>query len=684
MENLTLPQERIRAQLQSLYHSFGSRIEASDFNACPVEQVGVMVRAAAAESCGKCTPCRVGLAELARAIDGVLDGQRPAKCLREQAQAIYESADCAIGYEAAAFVLWALDVFHADFAHHIAKRDCLAERIELTPCVSGCPAQVDIPGYIALTAAGRYADALALVRKDNPFAISCAYICTHPCELRCRRADVDDPVNIRAIKRFAADHADAQDQTMGQQGSEPDGAKGAHFELPATGAHTREAVPKPAAELRSALAKAASTGKRIAVVGGGPSGLSAAYYLQLMGHQVTVFEAREQLGGMLRYGIPAYRLPREQLERELDDLAASGYQVRCNTRLNAAADLSAFDALYLSIGAHGESDLGIAGADLPGVVSAVKMLRAVGDGELPDLSGKQVVVIGGGNVAMDCARSCLRFGASQVSIAYRRREIDMPAEAEEVARAKEEGVRIFELMAPVSVALDESGQANGLIVKPQITSTTQGSRASIAPSEQPEVKLNCDLVVAAIGQQIESGDFADWGLSLKRGRIQTDAQGRALIEREARPVCPPAHSAVQADSPQMSSAASWQPPSASAPIAPTHDLPPIFAGGDCVRGPQTVVAAVADGKLAARAIDDFLGFDHRISCPVKIPEASFKSRKYYARSNERHRQSDDLVGDLQVSELTLLPEELCQEAGRCLRCDHYGFGAFRGGRQDEW
>jgi len=251
---------------------------------------------------------------------------------------------------------------------------------------------VDIPGYIALVGEERYADAVTLIRKDNPFPTACALVCEHPCEARCRRNMIDDSVNIRGLKRMAVDYS--------------------------------VEVPNPE--------NAESTGKKIAIIGGGPSGLSAAYYLQLMGHQTTVFEKRKRLGGMLVYGIPSYRLPRERLEEDIKTILDTGAEVRMETSIGSNDDeismnqlRDEYDAVYISIGAHTDKKIGIENEDANGVISAVEMLRNIGDNEMPNFKDKTVAVIGGGNVAMDVARSAIRLGAKKVNVVYRRRKVDM-------------------------------------------------------------------------------------------------------------------------------------------------------------------------------------------------------------------------------------------------------------------
>lgn len=617
-------QEKTAAQrsIEDIYQKLGERAQVGATTTCPVELTSAFVKMAASQSCGKCVPCRIGLAKLAGLVDEVLEGAATAASeagegtiglIEELAESIYLSADCAIGYEAAAVAYTAVKAFREDFCYHIERNDCMADAFAPVPCVTGCPAGVDVPGYLALTAAGRYDDAIKLVRKDNPFAVACALICEHPCEMQCRRGMVDGPVNIRAIKRFAADRA--------QNGI----TNTAPFQL-----FPRNAEP---------------TEKRIAVVGSGPAGLTAAFYLACMGHAPVIYEQRAQLGGMLRYGIPAYRLPREALDAEIDYLLAHGIEAKTSVSVGKDVALdelhAGYDAVYLAIGAHAASRLGIDGEDAQGVISAVDLLRLVGDGDAPDFSGKGVVVVGGGNVAMDVARTALRLGADKVTIAYRRRKQDMTAQAAEVEAAVAEGCGLLDLHAPVGIQA-KGGTVCGISLQPQMISVIEKGRALPKDSGADRLTLDCDIVLVAIGQRIDSGAFEQAGIETSCGRIV--ATGGAGLPGKAG----------------------------------------VFAGGDCVTGPATVIRAVADGKAAARAIDGYLGFAHPISFEPDIPAPFFKSRIHCARSNMTELAGKDAHKSFDLVEAGLLPDEAAQEASRCLRCDHFGLGALRGGRQVSW
>lgn len=434
---------RAQTTVEELYKDLERRIIASPPGLCPVDMALSFLKVCHAQSCGKCVPCRIGLGQLQNLLEKVLDGTAEMEIIdliEQTAQDIYYSADCAIGYEAAEMVLRGVRGFREDFVEHITKGRCTCELNQPVPCVALCPAGVDIPGYIALVGEGRYADAVALIRKDNPMPSVCGLICEHPCEARCRRNMLDDAVNIRGLKRYAVEHAG---------------------EVP---------VPK----------NAPPTGKRVAVAGGGPGGLSAAYYLALMGHDVTIYERRNQLGGMLRYGIPEYRLPKETLDKEINGLLATGIHVKTGISVGKELTVEAlrkeYDAVYIAIGAHTDKKIGIEGEEAEGVISAVEMLRDSGEGSPMDFTGQRVIVVGGGNVAMDVARSAVRLGAEKVQIVYRRRQEDMTALQEEVHGAVAEGCEILELMAPLRIRCNEQGKADGLWVKPQLIGQVRGGR----------------------------------------------------------------------------------------------------------------------------------------------------------------------------------------------------------------
>jgi len=573
--DITTP-NRAQTVVEGLYKDLERRIIASPPGLCPVDMAASFLKLCHAQTCGKCVPCRVGLAQLENLLNDVLDGKATLDTIdliEKTARVISNSADCAIGYEAANMVLKGVIGFKNDYVEHIINGRCICNLDQPVPCVALCPAGVDIPGYIALISEERYADAVRLIRKDNPFPTACALICEHPCEARCRRNMIDDSVNIRGLKRYAVDHSGK--------------------------------VPVPVC--------APITGKNVAVIGGGPGGLSAAYFLSLMGHHVVIYEKRSKLGGMLRYGIPSYRLPRERLDEDIEAIISTGVEIKTGVTIGndiSMLDLkNAYDALYIAIGAHTDKKIGIKGDESKGVISAVEMLRAIGDNNLPDFTGKIVAVIGGGNVAMDVTRSAARLGAKKVFDVYRRRKVDMTALPDEVEGAIAEGCEILTLQAPVRIENDADGNVTALWVKPQIIGKIDASgRPTIVNSYEDEKRIPCDLLIVAIGQGIESENFAEYGIPVKRGTIE--ALSSSGIENS----------------------------------------PGIFAGGDCVTGPATVIRAIAAGKVAAANIDNYLGYNHIISTDVEIPNARLDDRPACGRVNMIERDAKDRKNDFDLIE----------------------------------
>lgn len=611
MNRLLLQTEsRAEAVAEMLYRDMERRIAASPPGVCPVELTAALVKMTQVQTCGKCTPCRVGLEKLSELLSLVTSHKATIETLENielLAKNIAESADCAIGTNAAQTVLSSLDGFREDYISHITEHRCQYSVTKSIPCMANCPANVDIPGYIELTKRGRYADAVRVIRKDNPFPTACALVCEHPCETRCRRTLLDAPVNIRGIKRSAVDNAGF--------------------------------VPAPE--------RMAPTGKKVAVVGGGPSGLSCAYFLQLMGHDVTVYEKHKKLGGMLVYGIPAYRLPRERLQEDIDCILSTGVKAVMETRIGdgeLTMDVlrKEYDAVYISIGAHQDKKVGIEGEEAEGVMSAVEYLGNIGDDNIPDFTGKKVCVIGGGNVAMDCTRSAIRCGADEVRIIYRRRKEDMTALRVEVDGATDEGAIMMDLHSPVRIETDSDGKVAALWVKPMMPSLIKDGRVGASDAGKDDVRIPCDIVLVAVGQGLDYSRLEAAGLPVVKGVIKAE---------------------------------NW---------TAVEDAPGVFAGGDCVTGPKTAIRAIAAGKVAAANIDSYLGYNHRIRLDVDIPEPVLKEMPYCGRVNMKEREPADRARDFNIMEYAMSDIELSQEASRCLRCDHFGCGIFKGGRDLEW
>lgn len=600
---------RARIVMEGLYKDLERRIESSPPGLCPVDMSRAFLDLCHAQTCGKCVPCRIGLGQLSHLIEDVLNGKATMETLdimEQTALSIMESADCAIGYEAANMVYKGLIGYRDDYIGHIQNNRCTCTYNQPVSCVSLCPAHVDIPGYIALVGEGRYQDAIRLIRKDNPFPTTCGFICEHPCEARCRRNMVDDSVNIRGLKRVAADFAGE--------------------------------VDPPAC--------APGTGKRVAVLGGGPGGLSAAYYLQLMGHQVTVYEMLPELGGMLRYGIPNYRLPKNRLDEDIRSILKTGVKVKHGLKIGQDITIQElreqYDAVLITIGASTDKKLGLEGEDAEGVLSAVQFLRNVGKHEIMDLTGKEVAVIGGGNVSMDAVRTAKRLGAKKVSIVYRRRMSDMTALRGEIDGAVAEGIELQTLKAPSSIVVDDKNHVKGLYVTPQMVSAIRDGRASIKPTGEEDLYIPCDVLIKAIGQNIETRHFEEAGIPVARGRIVTKRSGTFA------------------------------------------NMPGVFAGGDCASGPASVISAIAAAKVVAANIDEYLGYRHEISCDVKIPEPRLNDNTPCGRVNLTEREACERICDFEGVENCMTEKEAKQEANRCLRCDHFGYGIFKGGREILW
>ena len=601
-------QNRSQIIIEELYKNLQHRIEASPPGLCPVYITRAFIEMCHAQTCGKCVPCRVGLLQLKHILTDVLNGNSTMETLtliEETAKSIRETADCALGYEAADMVYKSIIYCRDDFEEHIKNGRCGCITTQPVPCVALCPANVDIPGYIALVRDERYADAVRLIRKDNPFPSTCAFICEHPCEHRCRRNMVDSAINIRGLKRVAVEFAGK--------------------------------VPPPPS--------AASTGKKIAIVGGGPAGLTAAYYLQLMGHQTTVYEMLPKLGGMLRYGIPNYRLPKDRLDEDIEAILETGVNVVYGKKIGIDIDLNELiknnDAAIIAIGASTDKKLGLEGEDAEGVISAVQFLRDVGMDKKMDLKGKKTAIIGGGNVAMDAVRTAVRLKSEKVTCLYRRRIADMTALPAEIEGALAEGVEMMTLKAPSKLEV-KNGKLTGVWVTPQMISKIKDGRASVVSTGESDIFIPCEVLVVAIGQDIETQHYEESGIPIDRGKLFT------------------------------------------MPSASFKGIPGLFSGGDCASGPSTVIKAIAAGKVMAANIDEYLGYSHTISCDIEIPIPNIDDRLACGRVELGEREASERIKDFEGVEFCMSKKEACQESNRCLKCDHFGFGIFKGGRERLW
>ena len=471
------------------------------------------------------------------------------------------------------------------------------------PCRAACPAGIDVPRYIRLIADGQYDQAVAVVRERVPLPSICAYVCHAPCESKCRRGTLrDQPIAIEALKRFAVDHA------QGEESSGP-----------------------PVKE----------TGKRVAVVGSGPAGLTAAYYLRkVCGHAVTIFEALPEPGGMMRVGIPGYRLPRDILDREIAAIQALGVEIKLNARQESLDRIfqQGYEAVFVSIGTHQDARLGSAGQDLPGVLECLSFLRDVALGKEVKI-GEKVVVVGGGNAAMDAARTALRLGAREVSILYRRGKGDMPAYRDNVEQALREGVKI-EFESAISKISAGEVCLELECVRMECGLPGADGRPLLKQVDGSECGVQADTVIIATGQTPEVPSMFDLTLDREK-RIQIDP-GTCATNR-----------------------------------------PGVFAGGDAVTGPGSVIEAIAAGRKAASWIDQHLGglgiIDEVLAPPEQVPAVS-PAREALARLGGDPKRPPlgrptvkKALAGFDKDEAGLTEQEALLETTRCLKCDQVGF-----------
>ena len=470
--------------------------------------------------------------------------------LIEIGETIQESAMCGLGQTAPNPILSTIRFFREEFEEHINKKYCRAgvcASMFTSPCENTCPANVNVTGYISLVAAGRFQDAYNLVMRENPFPAVCGRICTRPCERKCRRGTVDEPVAIRDLKRFAADYAFKN-------------------ELPY--------------KMQLTYAK---KGKRVAIIGAGASGLTCAYYLVNIGYDVDVFESQGVAGGVLAFGIPEYRLPKAILQHEIDLIKQAGVNIYLNKEVGRDLDFrhlrEGYDAIYVATGTQYPAKVNIEGEDLRGVIHGINFLKDSNLKHEMKMHGT-VAVIGGGNTAIDSARSALRMGANRVIVVYRRTIDAMPAYAEEVIEAIEEGVEVMELTAPVKFI----GKGNNVIgiecVKMELGEFDASGRRKSVEVKGSNFVLDVDYVIPAVSQ------YADLPF-ISKDEIGVTKWGTFIVDSET----------------QMTT------------------IQGVFAGGDVVRGPEDVIRAIADGKKAATSIDLHLGGNGLLNkgAPIEIP-----------------------------------------------------------------
>ena len=477
--------------------------------------------------------------------------------------------------------------------------DCTA------PCKLTCPAGIDIQGYIALIANGNYREALALIKDSNPLPLVCGRVCPRFCETKCRRNLVDEPVAINSLKRFVAD-----------------------YDMNSENPYLPE--PKPA------------TGRRVAIIGGGPAGLTAAYYLGLEGHTITILEASPDLGGMLRYGIPEYRLPKAVLDKEIATITRLCHKVRCNVSLGIDFTIESlkkegYEAIFIALGAQANQKMRIEGEDLPGVISGIEFLRDVTLGKRVAL-GDKVAVIGGGNTAMDVARTALRLGVAEVNVVYRRSKVEMPANAEEIEQAEEEGVRFQFLTAPLKAGARDGKVASMECIKMALGEPDSSGRRRPEPISGSEFTMEVDNIIAAIGQALDNPNLdQDSQIELtKRNYISVNEETMAA------------------------------------------SVAGVFSGGDCTSGPATAVEAIGAGRRAAQSINKYLS-GQPVVPDVKpyncskgemddIDPADFADVERIARTKQAILDPEERKKSFTEIEFALSEEMALKEAARCLGC----------------
>lgn len=595
-------------RIDVVLRKFRSRLNSYPPGMCPLVLYRSLLQISMNQSCGKCVPCRDGLVQADRMLEKILNGDGTPQTLEELSalcRMISQTADCAVGVTAANMVLDSLREFEDEYQSHILSRRCVENVSQTVPCMTLCPAHVNVPGYISLIRQEDYAGAINMIRDRNPFPTACAMICEHPCEQKCRRSIIDAPINIRGLKKYAVDMIKADE------------------------------VRTPAPNV--------STGKKIAVVGSGPSGLTAAYFLALMGHKVVVFEEHEKPGGMLRYGIPEYRLPVTRLDQDIRAILSAGdIELRCNTKIGR--DLSFYDlkkdydAVFLGLGAQIGNRIPMENADAENVIPAADFLQDVANGHPLDLKGKKVVLLGGGNVAMDAARTAVRLGAETIHVFTRKRD-DMTALASEMESAMQEGVRFRTLLAFLNIETDkETGRVCAVWLQPQIVGEyDQAGMMTTEHSTRYPYRFKCDLLILGVGQRSDVAAFEAAGVPVSRGRI--DADESCMIE----------------------------------------GCEGVFSGGDCVTGPSTAINAIAAGQVAAFNIDEYLGYHHKVRCEASAPPAMPNPCVPTGRAEIEEVDPFERRVNFDEVEVPMTPEEAMREAGRCLRCDHYGCGPMVGG-----
>jgi len=597
------------AQLGSIMGSGGMVV--MDEDNCMVDVARYFIEFTHSESCGKCVPCRVGLDKALRILNRLTEGTATLAdldSLDELCRMVRDTSLCGLGQSAPNPVLTTLRHFRHEFEDHIRAKRCRAgvcEDLALSPCENSCPLHMNIPRFLQLYREGRIEDAFLSVILDNPLPASTGRVCQHPCDDRCRRAAVDEAVNMRDVHRLIADSVFLSDR----------------FDAMVEKVVARKKEP---------------TGREVAVVGAGPTGLTCAYYLALLGHSVTVFESRPEAGGMLRYALPEYRLPKAVLAKEIQLIERLGVKFQLSSPVGDGTSLNdlahQYDAVFLAIGTWKEAWVYLPGTELTGVLPALPFLEGVSrDEKLP--VGRRVVVIGGGNAAIDSARTARRTGAD-VTVIYRRERKDMPAIPEETEAAEHEGVHFLFLATPHRIVGDKQGAVKAIeVVKTKLGEFDTSGRRRPVPTDEV-VRVDCDTVILAVGEKVDP-DFAKAsGLKVKEaGTIEVDRYSLETSRER------------------------------------------FFAGGDLTTGASNVSNAMGYGKKAARNIDKRLMGVKRFTS--LWPEFEYAAEPPETPSESRRHVPGEVAAATRVQSsvevsLGLTPVAAAEETARCLRCDIRG------------
>jgi NADH-quinone oxidoreductase subunit F len=594
------------AQLGSIMGSGG--IVVMDEDNCMVDVARYFIEFTHSESCGKCVPCRVGLDKSLRILNSFTRGRAAESDLDrldEMGRMIRDTSLCGLGQSAPNPLLTTMRHFRHEFEDHIRAHRCRAgvcEELALSPCENSCPLHMNIPRFLQLYREGRLEEAFEAVVLDNPLPASTGRVCQHPCDNRCRRHSLDESVNMREVHRFIADSLYQSDRF--------------------------DAMVE-----RIAARRMLATERKVAVVGGGPTGLTAAFYLALLGHEVTVYESNPEPGGMLRYALPEYRLPREVVRREVELIRRVGVNFVCNVAVGTDIVLNDLDnqynAVFLAIGTWKESWVYLPGTELKGVLPALLFLEAVAKEE-PVRLGRKVVVIGGGNAAVDSARTAIRMGA-EVTVVYRRERKDMPAIGEETDAAEHEGARFYFLATPHRIVGNEDGSVKAIeVVKTKLGEFDSSGRRRPVPTEEI-VRLQCDTVILAVGESVDMDFVRASGLRIKENNT------------------------LEVDRYSLETSRSK-----------------FYAGGDLISGASNVSNAMGYGKKAARNIDKRLMGPGRWEniWPQFVysndpPEEPTESPRHETSELPAAERAESFVEAM----VGLSAEEALDEAGRCLRCD---------------